>query len=106
MDIVGTKVFTQHLVSSNGNVPFRCRWNPLPGRITKTNDTFRSIYNNLYRSTLVLGGSPSYETDNKRRKGFSLGVGPIAFVTPSEVFPLIVREMGMSFAVSLLTCTH
>ncbi|PSN74470.1 MFS general substrate transporter [Corynespora cassiicola Philippines] len=32
---------------------------------------------------------------------FSVGEGPAAFVIPAEVFPLIVRELGMSQATSL-----
>jgi hypothetical protein len=41
------------------------------------------------------------ERPNTKTQAFSIGEGPAAFVISSEVFPLIVRELGMSLAVSL-----
>lgn len=36
---------------------------------------------------------------NASTQFFSIGEGPAAFVISAEVFPLIVRELGMSLAV-------
>lgn len=34
-------------------------------------------------------------------KFFSIGEGPAAFVISSEIFPLMVRELGMSLGVRI-----
>ena len=61
--------------------------------------------------TILAAGLCFQISDDKLRKGFfslffllftlaySIGEGPIAFTMTSEVFPLVNREVGMSFGV-------